>query len=69
MQNLEIGKRYIVTNWSEMNPRQKMYVWISDITDTHISAFANSIAARVVGGTGSCTWPIAITATWKWEAQ
>ncbi len=66
MENLKVGNRYIVTNWSTDKPKQKMFVCISEVTETHVFGHANSVAISL-GLTSSCKWPIELASMWTWQ--
>lgn len=66
MQNIKEQNRYVVENWSTENPRRLMWVWVNEVTDTHVIGYANSVGVNAPHLTSACTWPLALANNWTW---
>ena len=64
MEQIQIGKRYRVTGFSDSEPSRAMYVWVSEITPECVEGhLRNADGGHTVYGS---TWAKKMVSRWTW---
>ena len=61
---MEQGKRYKVTGWHSLNPREAMTVWVDSVTDTEVRGHIRP--RQNYGLVSSSLWDRDDADTWVW---
>ena len=60
---MEQGKRYRVTGWHSLNPRQVMTVWTDTVTETEVRGHISTGNYNIISAS---TWDRELADSWVW---